>query len=200
MTSHGERVSLGAGFREPDESLFLPGADAPNAVVEIAYSQSSADLLRIMARWTAPAGPARVVFGVDVQYPPPPTGPPRIKVSMQLAGETKPSVNVRCGVDSGCISPAMHDYTIFVPLRQLLFGVPWPTRLAISLQLMVTVPFYSGLRGVTYAAADVLYRRRGLWEVVWAGMRSLAGPWWGVVPLDTYAVRRKVLSGLRRRE
>ncbi len=200
MASHSERVGLGAGFREPGESLFLPGAAAPNAVVEVAYSQSRANLLLVMVRWTAPAGPARVVFGVDVQYPPPPNGPPRIEVLMQLAGQTRPSAIVSCGGGSGCISPAMHKYTIFVPLHELLFGVPWPTRLAISLQLAVTVPVYSVLRGVMYAAADVLYGRRSLRQVVWAGMQSLVGPWWGVVPLDTFAVRRMVLSGLRRRE
>lgn len=178
---------------EPDESLCVRG-NPPHVFVEVAYAKSRSSLLQAMSRWAAPSGPARLVFGVDVQYPPPAGVPPRIAIFMQRPGQ-QPAVAVSCGAGSGCIAPALREYTIFLPLDDVLFGVSWLTRTVISLQLAVLVPLYS-LYGCVYALFDVLCGRRSVWQLVKASFQSMGGPWWGVVPLDTFEVRRKVFMQL----
>ncbi|KXZ51510.1 hypothetical protein GPECTOR_12g473 [Gonium pectorale] len=162
---------------EPDQSLYLAGAADPNAVVEVAYSGSRRDLEDGLACWAAPAGPARVAIGIDVEYGTQPGAVPQVDVLMQLAGESRPSVVVSCGAGSGCRSPAMYDHTIFVPVDELLYGAPWLTRVLVSMQLAALVPIYSVAWGGLHAACDVLRGRRSPLSVARAGVRSLFGPW-----------------------
>jgi hypothetical protein len=179
---------------EPDQCLIVR-RNPPHIFVEVAYSQSRRRLFEAMSRWTAPSGPARLVFGVDVQYPPPAGVPPRIDIFMQRPGQQQPEVVVACGAGSGCIAPALREYTIFLPFHDVLFGVSWLTRTAISIQLAVMVPLYS-MYGGLYAVWDVLCGRRSVWRLAQACVRSMGGPWWGVVPLDTFQVRQEVFMEL----
>ncbi|PNH09720.1 hypothetical protein TSOC_003637 [Tetrabaena socialis] len=194
-----QRARQRGGFRQPDQSLYLAGAVEPNLIIEVAYQEPRQELEDNLARWTAPAGPARVALGVDVEYG---TGPvaPRVEVLMQLEGERRPSVVLRCGAGSGCRSPAMYDHTLFVPVDKLLYGAPWLTRTLICVQLAVQVPVYSIVWGGVHAVGDVLCGRRSLRDVASASVRSLFGPWWGVVPLDAFVIRSAVLGGLRLRQ
>lgn len=182
---------------EPDQCLRVR-RNPPHIIVEVAYRQSRPRLFEAMSRWPAPglcSGPARLVFGVDVQYPPPAGVPPRIDIFMERPGQQQPEVVVACGAGSGCIAPALREYTIFLPLHDVHFGVSWLTRTAISIQLAVTVPLYS-MYGCPYAVWDVLSGRRSVWQLVKACVRSMGGPWWGVVPLDTFEVRQEVFMEL----
>ncbi|KAG2424525.1 hypothetical protein HXX76_014406 [Chlamydomonas incerta] len=159
----------------------------------------STHLFRAMSWFAAPSGPARLVFGVDVQYPPPAGAPPRIEIFMQRPGQQPDFVTVSCGAGSGCVAPALREYTIFLPLHDVLFGVSWLTRAVISAQLAVLVPLYS-LYGCLYAVCDVLRGRRSAWQLAKACVRSMWGPWWGVVPLDAFQVRHAVFMQLNWRQ
>ncbi|KXZ40882.1 hypothetical protein GPECTOR_1554g716 [Gonium pectorale] len=162
-----------------------------NAIIEVAFSQNREALENKLRVW---AGAALVAIGVDVEYPAPAGAAPQMSVLMQLPGRQQPSAVVDCGAGSGCVAPAMLGYTIFVPVDKLLAGAPWLTRLLISTQLAVQVPLYSIVYGGACAAWDVLVGRRSLLDVAGAGVRSLRGPWWGVVPLDAFVIRSAVFK------
>ncbi|KAG2423958.1 hypothetical protein HXX76_014899 [Chlamydomonas incerta] len=167
-------------------------------IFEVAYSQRRRDhsqrrrdLEQVMAGWVGPAGPARVVVGVDIQCPHPTNTPPRLEVLLQLGGQARPGAVVQYGAGSGCVSPYMYDHTLWVPVNELLYGVPWTVRLLVSLYLAWIVPVLSVLWGGHFAVEDVLRGRRRLLDVVCATVRSLGGPWWGAVPLDTFEIRTR---------
>ncbi|PNH11889.1 hypothetical protein TSOC_001214 [Tetrabaena socialis] len=187
------------GFLEPDQSLFLRGRSQPNAIIEVAHAQTLDSLLRRLNLWASPRGPgpARVSLGVKIEYgeygPPPPT----IDVYLQLAGQQRPSGMVSCGAGSGCRAPCMYDHTLFLPVNELLFGAPWLTRVLVCLVLAALVPARSLVWGGMIAAWDVLQGRRSVLHVSSACVRSLFGPWWGVVPVDAFHIRKAMFSSLR---
>ncbi|KAG2494007.1 hypothetical protein HYH03_007934 [Edaphochlamys debaryana] len=190
------RLLVSTGFREPDSSLYIRFQDKPNVIVETAYTEGRKSLEESMALWCGPHGPAKVAIGIDVQYCPPQPLAPRVEVLMQLEGEQRPSVLVSCGAGSGCRSPAMYEHTLFVPLRLVLYGTPWLTQMLIAAWLAVVIPVYSITWGAFYAVQDVLCGRRSVLSLAGACVRSLRGPWWGMVPVDTFEIRSAVFEGL----
>ncbi|KAG2482619.1 hypothetical protein HYH03_018461 [Edaphochlamys debaryana] len=186
------RVLFGGGIREPDDSFYVGRRREPNVVVEMGYVRPRPRLLAALADWTAPVGPARVSIALSIDIDTPAGTPPGIEVMMQLEGQQRPSVTISCGAGSGCRSWALYDYTLFVPLAGVLYGAPRLTWVLAHVWLAVFVPLYSVTWGVLYAALDLLYGRRTILGVASACLRSLRGPWWGVVPLDTFKVRRVV--------
>ncbi len=174
-----------------------PTARPCSCSAQVAYALSRSSLLQRMRDWVGPGGPARVAIGVDIKHRGPKGEMPRIEVMLQLRGQSSPSATVQCGADSGCCSPGMYDSTLFVPVNELLFGSPWFLRLLISMQLAVVVPLVGVVLGGLFAARDVLRGRRSLASVASSCLRSLRGPWWGVVPLDTYRIRSRVLMAMK---
>lgn len=191
--SAATRRDVGGGFREPDASLEVMPHRKPalTTVVEVAYSQEKSDLLDRMTVWVGPGGPAHVAIGVKIQYGRPPGEMPTVEVLLQLRGQSMPA-SVDCGADSECYSPGIFKTTLFIPVHELLYGTPWFLRLLVNMQLAVVVPMVSVVMGGPYALWDVLCGRRQLGDVVSACLRSLRGPWWGVVPLDAYWIRSAV--------
>ena len=59
--------------------------------------------------------------------------------------------------------------------------------------LSVLVPLHTILNGGLAAVRSVAQRQRSVMDVLRSCVRAMAGPWWGVVPLDTWFIRRAVL-------
>lgn len=138
-----------------------------------------------------------MALGVDIEHTtnPQPGEVPRIEVLLQRRGEPRPRVVAQCGAGSGCTTYGMYDSTLYLPVDELLYGVPYLLRLAVKVLLAVWVPLIGVLLGGLCGVWSVLRGRRSVLSVACGFVRSLWGPWWGVVPLDLYIVRDAVFSG-----
>lgn len=174
-----------------------PHVSLPAGGMQVAHIRSRRDLEADMARWVYPTGPARLVLGIDIERTanPQPDTLPRIEVLLQRRGEPRPSVVAPCGAGSDCTTYGMYDSTLYLPVDELLYGLPYILRLAVKVQLAIMVPLVAVLWGGVCAVLSVLRGRRSVLGVVGGFVRSLWGPWWGVVPLDLYTVRDAVYLG-----
>mmetsp|Transcript_899 Transcript_899/g.1977 ORF Transcript_899/g.1977 Transcript_899/m.1977 type:complete len:303 (-) Transcript_899:2121-3029(-) len=177
-----------SGFAQPDGSLECYGK--LTCIIEVAYGQTRRSVQAKMVRWTNPAGHNHVTIGFKLEYP----AAESMEAYVQVPGQHAPTGSIQFGVRSKCVSPALYDYQLYLPVKTLLHGLPWWKQQLVNMALCVMVIAYSCLCGGMCASSDVLRGRRSLWEVVKCSVRAWQGPWWGVVPLDLFYVRKAVIK------